>query len=169
MLEYRDMKKFILFAAAALLLFTGCKEKRYFTTVTYGETWFAHIGFDDDSSVNFMVVPDVLYAGTDTSSRYKMMFYLPDGWDDTYPIFLDRYVPLEDDFSQPWQAYQGAPVAEAALHEGTMIVVLVAYDEWTPFRTSFWPKISLKRTTPTFPETVRISSLQHILILNKRL
>ncbi len=151
MLEYRDMKKFILFAAAALLLFTGCKEKRYFTTVTYGETWFAHIGFDDDSSVNFMVVPDVLYAGTDTSSRYKMMFYLPDGWDDTYPIFLDRYVPLEDDFSQPWQAYQGAPVAEAALHEGSMIVVLVAYDEWTAIPDILLAEDFLKKNDADLP------------------
>lgn len=152
MLEYRDMKKFILFAAAALLLFTGCKEKRYFTTVTYGETWFAHIGFDDDSSVNFMVVPDVLYAGTDTSSRYKMMFYLPDGWDNTYPIFLDRYVPCEEEFGkQPWMAYQGAPVAEAALQSGTMIVVLVAYDEWTAIPDILLAEDFLKKNDADLP------------------
>ena len=75
------------------------------------------------------MVADVLYAGEDTSSRYKMVFYMPDGWDETYPIFLDRYVPSGQ--MQPWAAYQGAPVAEAALDRGDMIVVLVAYDEWT--------------------------------------
>ena len=58
-----------------------------------------------------------------------MVFYLPDGWDDSYPLFLTRYVPL--DFGPPYAAYQGMPYAEAALQEGNMIVVLVAYNEWT--------------------------------------
>ncbi|MBQ7273075.1 MAG: hypothetical protein IJR12_05655, partial [Bacteroidales bacterium] len=64
----------------------------------------------------------------DTSSRYKMVFYMPEGWDNSYPIFLDRYVPCD---GPAWQAYQGMPVAEVALKEGNMIVVLVAYNEWT--------------------------------------
>ena len=49
----------------------------------------------------------------------------------SYPIFLDRYVRGKGDSVQPWMAYQGAPVAEAALQEGNMIVVLVAYNERT--------------------------------------
>lgn len=28
----------------------------------------------------------VKWAAEDTSSRYKMVFYLPDGWDDSYPL-----------------------------------------------------------------------------------
>lgn len=122
------MKRYILFAAAALLLLVGCKEKRYFTTMPCGETWLSSIAFDDESHKDFTVVTDVLYAGTDTS-RHKMIFYLPDGWDDTYPLFLDRYVPVEE--GQAWTAYQGAPVAGCALKEGNMIVVLMAYDECT--------------------------------------
>lgn len=151
MLEYRDMKKFILFAAAALLLFTGCKEQRSFTTVPCGEVWLSHIGFEDGSSMDFTVVTDVLYAGTDTSSRYKMMFYLPDGWDNSYPLFLDRFVPVESEFSQPWQAYQGAPLAEAALHEGSMIVVLVAYDEWTAIPDILLAEDFLKKNDADLP------------------
>ena len=77
---------------------------------------------------DYTVTADVLYAGEDTSSRYKMVFYMPEGWDNSYPIFLDRYVPCD---GPAWQAYQGMPVAEAALKEGNMIVVLVAYSEWT--------------------------------------
>ncbi len=125
------MKRLILLAAAALLLFTGCKEKRYFTTMPCGETWLCSIAFDDESKGEFTVVTDVLYAGSDTSSRYKMVFYLPDGWDDSYPLLLDRYITVTDLFNQPWAVYQGAPVAEAALKEGNMIVVLVAYEDWT--------------------------------------
>ena len=53
----------------------------------------------------------------------------------TGDVYLSR-ISFEDesfrDFTmQPWAAYQGAPVAEAALDRGDMIVVLVAYDEWT--------------------------------------
>ena len=77
-----------------MLLLAGCKEKRYFTGVT-GEICLVRIGFEDKSFRDFTVVSDVLYAGSDTSSRYKMIFYLPDGWDNSYPIFLDRYVPTD--------------------------------------------------------------------------
>lgn len=73
------------------------------------------------------MVCDVLYAGKDTSSRHKMIFYLPDSWDDSYPLLLDRYVPIP---GYTWTAYEGMPVAEAALNRGDMIVVLAAYDEW---------------------------------------
>ena len=145
------MRRFILLAAAALLLLTGCKDKRYFTTVPCGETWLAHIVFEDESFRDFTVVTDVLYAGSDTSSRYKMMFYLPDGWDNSYPIFLDRYVPVKDEFAQPWTAYQGAPVAEAALDRGDMIVVLVAYDEWTAIPDILLAEDFLKRNDADLP------------------
>ena len=122
------MKRLLFLLPLTLLLLFGCKEKRYFTEVT-GDVYLSRIGFEDESFRNFTVVADVVYAGEDTSSRYKMVFYMPDGWDETYPIFLDRYV-LNDPM-QPWAAYQGAPVAEAALSRGDMIVVLVAYNEWT--------------------------------------
>ena len=145
------MKRIILFAAAALLLLTACKEKRYFTTMPCGETWLAHIGFEDDSARDFTVVSDVLYAGTDTSSRYKMVFYLPDGWDDRYPIFLDRYIPCKGDSVQPWMAYQGASVAEAALQEGNMIVVLVAYDEGTAIPDILLAEDFLKKNDADLP------------------
>ena len=115
--------------AFVLLSLTCCREKVYFTDVSRGETYLAMIGFEDGSQKGFTVVTDVLYAENDTSSRYKMVFYLPDDWDDTYPILLDRYVP--NDRVAPWAAYQGAPVAEAALNRGEMIVVLIAYNEWT--------------------------------------
>ena len=122
------MKRLLFLLPLTLLLLSGCKEKRYFTEVT-GDVYLSRISFEDESFRDFTVVADVLYAGEDTSSRYKMVFYMPDGWDETYPIFLDRYVPSGQ--MQPWAAYQGAPVAEAALDRGDMIVVLVAYDEWT--------------------------------------
>ncbi len=121
------MKRLLFLLPLTLLLLFGCKEKRYFTEVT-GDVYLSRIGFEDESFRNFTVVADVVYAGEDTSSRYKMVFYMPDGWDETYPIFLDRYVPCD---GPAWQAYQGMPVAEAALKEGNMIVVLVAYNEWT--------------------------------------
>lgn len=122
----------LLFLLPLALLLTGCKEKRYFTEVT-GDVYLAHIVFDDESSRDFTVVCDVLYAGEDTSSRYKMVFYLPDGWDDSYPLLLDRYMP-ETYQDVPWavyNAYEGMPVAEKALASGDMIVVLIAYNEWT--------------------------------------
>jgi hypothetical protein len=121
------MRRVLFLLSLALLLLSGCKEKRYFTEVT-GDVYLSRIGFEDESFRDFTVVADVVYAGEDTSSRYKMVFYMPDGWDETYPIFLDRYVPCD---GPAWQAYQGMPVAEAALKEGNMIVVLVAYNEWT--------------------------------------
>ena len=120
--------KRLLIICLGLLLLAGCKEKRYFKEIP-GDNWLCQIGFDDGSKREFWVVSDVLYAGEDSTSRFKMVFYMPDGWDETYPIFLDRYVPSGQ--MQPWAAYQGAPVAEAALDRGDMIVVLVAYDEWT--------------------------------------
>ena len=121
------MKRLLFLLPLTLLLLSGCKEKRYFTEVT-GDVYLSRISFEDESFRDFTVVADVLYAGEDTSSRYKMVFYMPEGWDNSYPIFLDRYVPCD---GPAWQAYQGMPVAEAALKEGNMIVVLVAYDEWT--------------------------------------
>ena len=121
------MKRLLFILPFALLLLSGCKEKRYFTDVT-GQVWLSQIVFEDGSKGEFTVVSDVLYAGSDTSSRYKMTFYIPDGWNDQYPIFLDRYVPTE---GAAWTAYQGHPQAEAALQSGNMIVVLVAYEEWT--------------------------------------
>jgi hypothetical protein len=121
------MKRLLFLLPLTLLLLFGCKEKRYFTEVT-GDVYLSRISFEDESFRDFTVVADVVYAGEDTSSRYKMVFYMPDGWDETYPIFLDRYVPCD---GPAWQAYQGMPVAEAALKEGNMIVVLVAYNEWT--------------------------------------
>ena len=57
-----------------------------------------------------------------------MICYLPDSWDDSYPLLLDRYVPIP---GYTWTAYEGMPVAEAALNRGDMIMVLAAYDEWT--------------------------------------
>ena len=122
------MKRLLYLLPLALLLLAGCKEKRYFTDVTGRETWLSQIVFEDGSKGEFTVVSDVLYAGSDTSSRYKMTFYIPDGWNDQYPIFLDRYVPTE---GAAWTAYQGHPQAEAALQSGNMIVVLVAYEECT--------------------------------------
>ena len=121
------MKRLLFLLPLTLLLLFGCKEKRYFTEVT-GDVYLSRIGFEDESFRDFTVVADVVYAGEDTSSRYKMVFYMPEGWDNSYPIFLDRYVPCD---GPAWQAYQGMPVAEAALKEGNMIVVLVAYNEWT--------------------------------------
>lgn len=118
----------LLFLLPLVMLFIGCKEKHYFTSVTCGETYLAHIVFEDESFRDFTVVCDVLYAGEDTSSRHKMIFYLPDSWDDSYPLLLDRYVPIP---GHTWTAYEGMPVAEAALNRGDMIVVLAAYDEWT--------------------------------------
>ena len=129
MLKNNAMKRLLLICLAMLLL-AGCKEKRYFTDVT-GETWLVRIGFEDESFRDFTVVSDVLYAGSDTSSRYKLIFYLPDGWDDSYPILLDRYIPDNIKESRAWEAYQGMPVAEKALDMGNMIVVLVPYGEWT--------------------------------------
>jgi len=117
-----------LFILLALFLLAGCEEKQYFMNVSRGETWLSQICFDDGSEKGFTVVSDVLYAGRDTSSRYKMVFYLPDGWDDTYPIFMDRNAAPAP---ATWTAYQGSPVAEKALKEGNMIVVLVAYEEKT--------------------------------------
>lgn len=124
------MKRFLIVFAAVLLVFSACSggKKNYFSGLSSGETSLSMIGFEDGSQIGYTVVSDVLYAGSDASSRYKMVFYMPDGWDDTYPIFLDRYVPQN---GAAWTAYQGAPVAEAALKEGNMIVVLVAYDEGT--------------------------------------
>lgn len=121
------MKRLLFLLPLTLLLLSGCKEKRYFTEVT-GDVYLSRISFEDESFRDFTVVADVLYAGEDTSSRYKMVFYMPEGWDNSYPIFLDRYVPCD---GPAWQAYQGMPVAETALKEGNMIVVLVAYNEWT--------------------------------------
>lgn len=125
------MKRFLIVIPAVLLIFSACGgKKQYFSNISTGETFLSVIGFDDGSRKNFTVVTDVLYAGSDPSSRYKMVFYLPDGWDDSYPLFLDRSVPVEGERAA-WTAYQGAPAAEAALKEGNMIVVLVAYDERT--------------------------------------
>lgn len=123
------MKRLLFIIPLALLLLSGCKEKRSFTEVTCGEVYLSHIVFEDDSFRDFTVVTDVLYAGEDTSSRHKMIFYLPDGWDNSYPLLLDRYMP--NPYERPWTAYQGMPVAEDALNRGDMIVVLVAYNEWT--------------------------------------
>ena len=75
------MKRFLWILPLALLLLTACKEKRSFTNVPCGEIWLSQIVFEDGSKRDFTVVSDVVYAGSDTSSRYKMIFYLPDGWD----------------------------------------------------------------------------------------
>lgn len=123
------MKRLLYLLLLALLLLAGCKEKRSFTEVSCGEIFLSHIVFEDESFRDFTVVTDVLYAGEDTSSRYKMVFYLPEGWDQSYPLFLDRYVPHAGE--APWTAYQGFPAAEAALDRGDMIVVLVAYNDET--------------------------------------
>ena len=125
------MKRFLFLLPLALLLLASCKEKHYCREITGKETFLCQIVFDDASKRDFTVVTDVLYAGEDTSSRYKMNFYMPDGWDDTYPILLDRYYRPDGANWAAWTAYQGAPVAEKALKEGNMIVVLVAYEEWT--------------------------------------
>ena len=114
--------KRLLFICIAIVILAACKEKRCFTDVT-GEIHLVRIGFEDKSFRDFTVVSDVLYAGSDTSSRFKMIFYLPDGWDNSYPI-----VPTD---GPAWTAYQGMPVAEAALNQGDMIVVLLAYNEGT--------------------------------------
>ena len=126
------MNRVIIIEAAILLLFSSCSggKRQYFSNISSGETFLSVIGFDDGSQKNYTVVTDVLYAGTGPSSRYKLVFYLPDGWDDSYPLFLDRSMPVEGERAA-WTAYQGAPAAEAALKEGNMIVVLVAYDEGT--------------------------------------
>lgn len=121
------MKRLLIFCLGLALL-VGCKEKRYFKEVSTGENWLCQIVFDDESKKEFWVVTDVLYAGDDSTSRYKMVFYMPDGWDDSYPLFLDRYTPVE---GAGWTAYQGMPVAEEALKGGDMIVVLVAYEDGT--------------------------------------
>ena len=109
------MNRVIIIAAAILLLFSSCSggKRQYFSNISSGETFLSVIGFDDGSQKNYTVVTDVLYAGTDPSSRYKMVFYLPDGWDDSYPLFLDRSMPVEGERAA-WTAYQGAPAAEAA-------------------------------------------------------
>ncbi len=144
------MKRFLIVFAAVLLLFSACGggEKNYFTDLSKGETFLSLLAFEDGSQKGYTVISDVLYAGSDTSSRYKMVFYLPDGWDDTYPIFLDRYVPQE---GPAWTAYQGAPVAEAALKEGNMIVVLVAYDEWTAIPDILLAEFFLKENDAVLP------------------
>lgn len=133
-----------------MLLLAGCKEKRYFTGVT-GETWLVRIAFEDESFRDFTVVSDVLYAGSDTSSRYKMIFYMPDGWDDSYPILLDRYIPDNIKESRAWEAYQGMPVAEKALASGNMIVVLVPYGEWTAIPDILLAKEFLKEHDDDLP------------------
>lgn len=126
------MKRLLLILPLALLLFSACHgKKQYFQSISTGETWLQRIVFDDENYGDFTVITDVLYAGEDTSSRYKMIFYLPEGWDDSYPILLDRYFPIKGKVNQGPSAYAGMPVAESALKEGNMIVVLVAYDEWT--------------------------------------
>ena len=137
------MKRFLLILTLALLTLSGCKEKRYFTQVS-GKVWLSHLVFEDGSSHDFTVVTDVQYAGTDpyagsdTSSRYKLIFYMPDGWDDSYPIFLDRYFPDDLPDDKPWLAYTTAytmtdtvvvNMAEEALRANTNIVVLVPYEE----------------------------------------
>lgn len=122
------MKRLLYLLPLALLLLAGCKEKRYFTNIENGQHWLCRIVFDDESYKDFFVVGDVLYAGEDTSSRHKMIFYMPEGWDDSYPIFLDRCLP---EYTGDWEAYTGMPVAENALKAGNMIVVLVAYEVWT--------------------------------------
>ena len=142
------MKRLLFLIPLALLLLSGCKEKRYFTEVS-GDVYLCRIGFEDESFRDFTVVADVLYAGEDTSSRYKMTFYLPDGWDNGYPLFLDRYVPCEG--AAPWTAYEGAPVAEAALDRGDMIVVLVAYNEWTAIPDIFLAEQFLKEHDDDLP------------------
>ena len=123
------MQRLLVLLPLALLLLSGCKEKRCFTEVPCGEIYLSHIVFEDHSFRDFTVVTDVLYAGEDTSSRHKMIFYLPDGWNNHYPLMLDRYMP--NPYERPWTAYQGTVAAEAALNRGDMIVVLVAYNEWT--------------------------------------
>ena len=77
-----------------------------------------------------------------------MVFYMPEGWDNSYPIFLDRYVPCD---GPAWQAYQGMPVAEAALKEGNMIVVLVAYSEWTAISDILLAEAFLKQHDADLP------------------
>ena len=74
------MKRLLFLLPLTLLLLSGCKEKRYFTEVT-GDVYLSRISFEDESFRDFTVVADVLYAGEDTSSRYKMVFYMPEGWD----------------------------------------------------------------------------------------
>ena len=150
------MKRFIIIAAASLLLFSSCtgRKKHYFSNISTGETYLCAIGFDEDSQKDYTVVTDVLYAGTDTSSRYKMVFYMPDGWDDTYPLFLDKYVPIEG--GQPWTAYKGSPVAEAALQEGNMIVVLVACDEETAIPDVLLAEEFLKKNDADLPGDSKI-------------
>ena len=105
------MKRLLYLLPLALLLLAGCKEEGSFSNVEIGESWLCRLVFEDESFKD-----------------YKMVFYMPEGWDNSYPIFLDRYVPCD---GPAWQAYQGVPVAEDALKEGNMIVVLVAYSEWT--------------------------------------
>lgn len=129
LLKNNAMKR-LLFICLAIVLLAGCKEKRYFTDVT-GEIHLVRIGFEDESFRDFTVVSDVLYAGSDTSSRYKMIFFMPDGWDDSYPILLDRYIPDDIRGTSAVSAYTGMPVAKKALASGNMIVVLVPYGEWT--------------------------------------
>ena len=124
------MKRLLYLLPLALLLLAGCKEKGSFSNVEIGESWLCRLVFEDESFKDYAVTADVLYAGEDSTSRFKMVFYMPDGWDDSYPVFLDRYVP-ENDYVSAYTAYQGMPVAEDALKMGNMIVVLVAYNEWT--------------------------------------
>ena len=63
-----------------MLLLAGCKEKGSFSNVEIGESWLCRLVFEDESFKDYAVTADVLYAGEDTSSRYKMVFYMPEGW-----------------------------------------------------------------------------------------
>jgi len=140
--------RLLLLLPLVLLLLSGCREKRYFTEVPGRDMYLARLVFEDESFRDFTVVSDVLYAGEDSSSRYKMVFYMPDGFDDSYPIFLDRYVPCS---GQAWHAYQGQPAAEAALNRGDMIVVLLAYDEQTAIPDILLAEHFLKEHDADFP------------------
>ena len=147
------MKRLLIILAFALLLLSSCKEKRSFTNVSCGEVWLSRIVFEDGSERDFTVVSDVLYAGSDSSSRHKMIFYLPDGWDNKYPIALDRYIPSE---GAAWTAYQGHPQTEAALKSGDMIVVLVAYDEQTAIPDILLAEHFLKENDDDLPGNSKI-------------
>ena len=43
-----------------------------------------------------------------------MIFYLPDSWDDSYPLLLDRYVPIP---GHTWTAIPDILLAEHFLKE----------------------------------------------------
>ena len=47
----------LLFLLPLVLLFIGCKEKHYFTNVTCGETYLAHIVFEDESFRDRFLLP----------------------------------------------------------------------------------------------------------------